>query len=196
MRSTAPAHALGDGLAERARAVRQDDRELLAADARDEVHRPHGVEQGPGDRTDHLVAGAVAVAVVDALEVVDVEREQQRRLAAAGDAVDLARERQLEAAAVGDAGQRVAARQVDEGIDEPLHPARAAGVARRRGVPRLRQQLQRLVQAQLGLRACGAVHESRASLAALAPQERPELACRHRPVRGIAAAGGARHSAA
>ena len=76
------------------------------------VHRPHAVEQRRGHGLEHQVAAGMAVGVVDALEVVDVQHQQQRRLAGAGHAVDLARQRQLEAAAVGQAGERIAAGQV------------------------------------------------------------------------------------
>ena len=40
------------------------------------VRRAHALEQPPGDRLQHLVAGEVAEAVVDDLEAVDVEVEQ------------------------------------------------------------------------------------------------------------------------
>ena len=62
----------------------EDDLELVAAEARDggrvgrarhEVVRPHRRRERPRHLLEHLVAGVVAVAVVDLLEVVDVDHE-------------------------------------------------------------------------------------------------------------------------
>ena len=53
------------------------DRELVAAEPRGGVDRAHAVLQPPRDLLQHLVAGGVPEAVVDVLEVVDVE-EQHR----------------------------------------------------------------------------------------------------------------------
>ena len=114
------------------RAVGQDHRELLAAEARHRVHRPDAVAERVGDRLEDHVAGLVAVRVVDALEVVDVDHQHERRLAGAGDAVDLAGERQLEVAAVGQAGERIAAGELAEAVDHRLQPGGVAG-ARRSG---------------------------------------------------------------
>ena len=62
------------------------DRELVAAEARDQVagaqHAPHAL----GDDLEQVVAGAVAERVVDHLEVVEVD-EQHRDLVAAGSAI-------------------------------------------------------------------------------------------------------------
>jgi len=69
--------------------------------------------------------------------VIDVDHQDERRLAGAGDPVDLARQRQLEVATVGQAGERVAARELAEAVDDRLQPERdpiaAATAARRRG---------------------------------------------------------------
>jgi hypothetical protein len=74
---------LGDELAQplagRDRAVegclRQNQREFLAAQAPDDVGSALLLLQDVGDRLDDLVAGVVAVSVVDPLEEVDVAHE-------------------------------------------------------------------------------------------------------------------------
>ena len=52
-----------------------DHAELLAAQAADDVLGPHAGAQRIGEQAQELVADAVAVHVVDALEVVDVEHQ-------------------------------------------------------------------------------------------------------------------------
>ena len=51
--------------------------ELLAADAEDGVLVADGAAQGLGDLAQRLVADRMAVRVVDALEVVDVDRRER-----------------------------------------------------------------------------------------------------------------------
>ena len=91
-------------------------RELVAAEAGDEVAVAHGVGDPLGDRDEECVAGGVAERVVDDLEVVEVDEEDGRhRLAAAAAARARSRtrsRRQLEHPAVGRAGQRVALGEV------------------------------------------------------------------------------------
>jgi hypothetical protein len=100
-----------------------------------------------GDVLEHLVAGRMAVGVVDLLEVVDVDHQHQRRLAGAGDAVDLAGQHQLEVAAIGEAGERDRGSTARTGRRSP--PAARAPCRPRAGrqrVPRLLQQLQRRIE--------------------------------------------------
>ena len=145
------ADPLGDRLRERRRAVRQDHRELLAAEARHRVHRPDALAERDRHVLEDDVAGLVAVRVVDALEVIDVDHQHERRLAGARDAVDLARQRQLEVAPVGQAGERIAARELAQAVDHRLQPGLVAGAAPvRQRVTRLLQQLQRAVEAERG----------------------------------------------
>ena len=59
--------------------VLDEDRELVAADARDGVGRSSRLPQAVCHGTQHRVTVAVAVAVVDVLEVVDVEIHDRRR---------------------------------------------------------------------------------------------------------------------
>ena len=81
--------------------MRHQHDELLAAGAGDHVGVADDAHQQAGDAHEHLVAGVVAVLVVDALEVVEVEDgEAEGGLGA----VELAREE----AAVVQAGQPVA----------------------------------------------------------------------------------------
>ena len=96
-------HPLADRLGDVLTAV-DDDGELVAADAGDDVAGPHAAAQPLGEDEQELVAGGVAAAVVDALEVVEVDEEHAHRAAAAQHPVgDL-----LEQRAVGQSGQRVA----------------------------------------------------------------------------------------
>ena len=87
--------------------TRQDERELLAADARHEVDRPavplHDCRAAP----QHLVAHAVPHPVVDDLEVVEVRHRERQRLAHGASHLDLGGEPAAEGAAIRDGGQRV-----------------------------------------------------------------------------------------
>ena len=95
--------ALADGAGDVRTAV-DDDGELVAADAGDDVTGAHAAAQPLGEHEQELVAGGVTAAVVDVLEVVEVDEQQAHRTAALQDPVgDL-----LEQGAVGQAGQRVA----------------------------------------------------------------------------------------
>jgi hypothetical protein len=60
------------------------------------------------DLAQHLAAGEVAVGVVDALEVVEVEEEQRQVLALLAAAADLLGKRDVEVAVVEQAGEVVA----------------------------------------------------------------------------------------
>ena len=61
----------------------QDDHELLAAVARRRVLGADGGGDRPGDGAQHHVAGGVPVAVVEALEVVDVDHQDAGAVTAA-----------------------------------------------------------------------------------------------------------------
>ena len=100
-----------DLLAERARAgdvgLGQDRGELLAAVAREQLLATDAAEQPARHLAQHVVAGEVAVLVVDRLEVIDVEHQQRQRPAVARAARDLALEELEEVALVVGAGQGV-----------------------------------------------------------------------------------------
>ena len=88
-------------------ACRHDDRELLAADPAHRVARAHGREEDRRDLGEDVIAGRVAVHVVDALEVVEIEHhERHGRLVGRGDE-ELLPEPLVERAVVPEARQRV-----------------------------------------------------------------------------------------
>ena len=66
--------------------VHQDDRELVAPVARDDAEASRVLHQELGDVAQHLVPGAVAEAIVDFLEVVEIQQGERQRLAEAADA--------------------------------------------------------------------------------------------------------------
>ena len=86
--------------------------ELVAAVAGDLVVRPQLALQRAGDAAQQLVAGGVALGVVDALEVVEVEDHGAERVAVAAGAGDLLADAQLHRAVVEDARERVGAGDV------------------------------------------------------------------------------------
>ena len=108
--------ALGGALGlDRRRRVLEQHRELVAAEARGEIVLAQRGAQALGDGHEQRVAGRVPERVVDALEVVEVEEHDRRR-------VVVARERgvdpQREERAVGEAGQRIVARLVRQALLE------------------------------------------------------------------------------
>ncbi len=115
--------ALGHGHAERGLAARQHHGELFAAVAGQSVHRPDAAVQGPRHASQDLVAREVAIGVVDLLEMVDVEHQQQRRLARTRDAVDLGLQLGHEMAPVGQPRQRVLQGEFGQAIDDGLQVA-------------------------------------------------------------------------
>ena len=115
------AGALGD--AERLVGVHvgQQDPELLAAQAADEVVRAaHRLAQLGGHLAQHLVAVRVPAGVVEELEVVEVEHDDGGRARRA----DRVLERLVEAAVVGQPGQRVALGERLQAVALRLHERR------------------------------------------------------------------------
>ena len=111
----AAAEALAHALDDRAgghlvRAGQQED-ELVAAVARRGVVRPQRSAQRGGDLPQQRVAGEVALLVVDALEVVEVDEHARERVPLADGAGDLLAHAELERAVVQQAGERVGARR-------------------------------------------------------------------------------------
>ncbi len=120
-----PKDPLGDACRDRGIAVvRERDDELVAAEPGRRVAVADGAPQALADRHQQGVAGVVAVAVVDRLEVVDVEKED-RQLPLRG-AVGIGRGQAFgEEAAVRQRGQRI-----EEGLaPEQLHERLALGQA-------------------------------------------------------------------
>ena len=88
------------------RRLRQQDRELLAAEARRHVVVAQLLAEDLGDAFQHCVAGEVAVAVVDVAQQVEVGHDQRHRPFEARGARDLGGERRREVARVVEAGLR------------------------------------------------------------------------------------------
>jgi hypothetical protein len=93
-------------------ARRHDHPELLAADSTDDVGAPDGLPRDARELDQELVAGRMAVDVVDALEVVEIEHQDGDRVARARGARQLRAQALVEEAVVVEAGQRVGLRQM------------------------------------------------------------------------------------
>ncbi len=90
-----------------ARRLRQQQRELVAAEPEGGVRRAQAGAQRLGDLAQGLVAGRVAEGVVDELEVVDVADDERELVAVADGALDLGVELAHERAPVREARQRI-----------------------------------------------------------------------------------------
>ena len=86
--------------------IEQEDAELIAAETGGDVARPQARSEALGDDDEQLVAGGVAEAVVDGLEVVEVE-EHRRDRAGAGPRGEGRLGLLDEAASVDEAGQGI-----------------------------------------------------------------------------------------
>ncbi|MDP9394735.1 MAG: hypothetical protein M3Q27_11025 [Actinomycetota bacterium] len=110
------------------RGVLQQDRELVAAEARDGVLRPHGSDQPRHDRLQQLVPDVVPQRVVDVLEPVEVDEDDRD----GSSILTPARERRLgtpgEQPAVGQAGEAVMGRVVAQAPRHPVDQERDDGV--------------------------------------------------------------------
>ena len=104
--------ALGDGRRDRLVGAGKQEHELVAAVAGDLVVRAQLALQRAGDLAQQLVAGRVALGVVDALEVVEVQDHGAERMPVTARAGDLLADAQLHRAVVEDARQRVGAGDV------------------------------------------------------------------------------------
>ena len=94
------------------RAARQQDAELVAAEAADGVGVAHRLLEQPGNLAQHAVAGGVATLVVHRLEAVEVEVAEHAAVAIATRLLDGFLETPDELAAVDEPGERVVARLV------------------------------------------------------------------------------------
>ena len=88
-----------------------DDQELIAAHARDQVTGPDRIVEPPADFGQQQVAGGMAIGVVDGLETVEVEAEQGEPAVASARTRDEAGQVMHRQPSVGQVGQRVAAGQ-------------------------------------------------------------------------------------
>src|SRR5919106_3528386 len=106
-----PAELLGHGQAALQVGLGQDEHELLAAVAGEGVDVADAAGDPAPELDQHLVAPLVAEAIVDQLEVVDVQHEQGQDAAEAAGALDLLLEAAFEVAVVPGPGERVGDRQ-------------------------------------------------------------------------------------
>ena len=90
--------------------VRQQHSELVAADAEGPVPVAQRVADGVGHAQQQLVAGGVALVVVDHLEIVEVDEQQRHRHLVTSEEVQLPVELLLEGAVVAQAGEAVVER--------------------------------------------------------------------------------------
>ena len=105
------ADAVGDDLGAGAADVGQEDEELFAAVAGQDVARAQAAAHDLDEAHEHGVAAEVAVLVVDALEVVEVEQQRRQGRFGAARARDLLVADVEERAAVVDGGELVGHRQ-------------------------------------------------------------------------------------
>ena len=77
-----------------------EDRELVSSEPPDRVQRAHRASQSLDHPAQQLVAGGMAVHVVDRLEVVEVEQHERERVALTQRAFELGRHALLEPAPV------------------------------------------------------------------------------------------------
>ena len=121
---------VGDALDDRLRdreafvlvAARQEERELVAA----EPERLAALAEARGDLREHAVADRVAEAIVDLLEVVDVEQAEGQRDAALLCLVEVALQPLVEVPVVPEPGQRVGEREA-HGLEGAVHRALVEG---------------------------------------------------------------------
>jgi hypothetical protein len=107
--------------------LREDDRELVAAHAAGDVRAPNDRLQPLGDPGEDGVRGQVPDAVVDRLEVVDVEYDQRELAVVAMGTGALAYERLVEVAAVVQGRERVEVGELPGLAEAPRVLERGAG---------------------------------------------------------------------
>src|SRR5450631_3766642 len=108
------ANPLRDLLGRRLADIEQDDGELLAAVAGDQIVGAPAVLQDLGDPAQRIVARHVTVAVVVALEVIDVDHQDRQRQPSPVAALHLQRQPLAKVAVVVEAGETVGDRQLGE----------------------------------------------------------------------------------
>ncbi len=92
--------------------------ELLATEARDQVFLARVLGDRRGHRAQRVIAGLVAMGIVDVLEVVDIDHRHRHLLTIQVQLRQLALALFQEAAAIGQAGQEIAGGQVLQGADQ------------------------------------------------------------------------------
>src|SRR6476661_4585125 len=106
--------ALGEGHRALPGGVGKHDHELVATDTGDGVRLACGAPHDLAELGEHRVAGGVAVAVVDLLEMVDVDHQDRQRRAAPLRLAPLARQPRLEGTAAHAPGQDIGPDQLDQ----------------------------------------------------------------------------------
>src|ERR1043165_3818141 len=96
-----------DALAIRQTAVRQNDRELIAAEPRADVTHAHLEVDASGGFTQQRVASEMAVLIVDALEVIDVDHQAGDGLAEPLGPRELFAQARVEVTSIVEAGEEV-----------------------------------------------------------------------------------------
>jgi hypothetical protein len=114
-----PAQPLGDVQRAVDAGARHEHPELLAAGAGDVVDAAPDLPQHAADLAQHRVAGRVAEAVVDVLEVVDVDRQHSVALPITAQTLGLVVQPLLDRAPVQETGEAVVLAAVAQHHDEP-----------------------------------------------------------------------------
>ena len=141
--------------------LRQQERELVAADPRQHVLGARGLLELGGDDGQHLVPGPVSRGVVDLLELVEVDQHERQRPAVSQRTRDLGLQPLVERAVIREARERVARRHLRQ-------QAPVLGVAHGRA-----EQAREVAQALDGLSAERAGLDRRDRQQA--PQPRPDV---------------------
>ncbi len=163
--------ALGDAGGALVVAAVEQDRELVAAEARRQVAGAQAGAQAAGEGDQQLVADLVPEAVVDALEVVEVEEQHDRAAVGAAERrLDLLGEQR----AVGEAGERVVVGAVREPVavlgQLPERLLEPVVLERDRGVVGQRLQQREVGGGELGDAALAVGQRDRAEQRLLAAQ--------------------------
>ena len=90
--------------------------EFVTADARDSVVRADGANESPGQLLEQCIAGGMTKAVVDVLEVIQVDEHQREQGAAPMRMADALAEARMKQQSVGQIGQGIVVRQVVEAL--------------------------------------------------------------------------------
>ena len=101
--------------------VAEQDDELVPAHPGNGVARPHGLLEPVGDLAQHMVAGVVAVPVVDRLEAVEVDVDHRHAALVAAAEADIV-DGDLEAPVVEQAGERIGVGLGPELVGLTPHP--------------------------------------------------------------------------
>ncbi len=145
------AQPLGGGLRRGQFGLRQKHQKLLAAHARHMIARPRAFAQQRGQAGQHPVAHGVAVFVVDALEMIDVDHQHAKRQVFVAVRRPFALQQLLRGPPVEQPGERVFQRQIVQSAYQPGHQHTAVDQAEKRGDEQQRESEQFVEQAILAV---------------------------------------------